>query len=150
MTVLSIKTKLEHLLDVIIEKILEIEDYFHLPANVRASEFALFAFAVSWFAWFVFFDVESSSPVYRYIFNEAGWACIFGAFAVLHAAGVFSPAIEVRRLAVSGYAVVWFVWLVMAATARAASTAVPTIAVILFLSVYVAVRLSRTSDESDK
>jgi hypothetical protein len=125
-----------------------IEDYLCLPSNVHASEIALWSVSALWFVWFVAFNPQTVSPALAFIFSEAIWANVFGFFAALHLYGVFFPALQCRALAAYGYSVAYFVWFVMVAAAEIQSLAVPTVFVLLWLAIYVAVRLSREEKES--
>lgn len=145
--IIFIKHFYDGFLNSIVRHILEIEDYFCFPKNVRASEYALFMLSALCFLWLVLFDVTSSSAIFQYMYSEKVWASIFGSFSVLHFFGVWIPALQLRQLAVTGYAVVWFLWLILAVYASYASLSVPFFFVAAVMSIYVAVRVSRRVDE---
>jgi hypothetical protein len=49
--------------DAVIERILALQDYFVGARRITVSETLLFVFASLWFAEFLIFDVQGSSPV---------------------------------------------------------------------------------------
>jgi hypothetical protein len=141
---ISLKLKFERFFDAVVESILRIEDYLCLAKKgVHASEIALFVAAHLSFWWLLVLDVQSSSPSFRYILTEPGWCAVFGFFSGAHFFGVWVPLSQFRQVSIYAYAVVWFVWLVMVAYANLASLFVPLVFVMMCLSIYVSVRLSR-------
>ena len=60
---LSFRNSLLKLVDAVIERILALQDYFVGARRITVSETLLFVFASLWFAEFLIFDVQGSSPV---------------------------------------------------------------------------------------
>jgi hypothetical protein len=140
---LAIKLQVEAILDALVKQILAIEDYFCAYSGIRLSEIYLFSQAVLWGAWFFIFNVENSSPVYKYIFSQMVWAVVFIGLAITHLIAFVRQMPKARARIVTAYALVWFVWIFIAGYAALGSTAAPTMFNQCVLSIAVAIHLGR-------
>lgn len=141
---------LQRAADWIAARLLQIEDYFLLPVNIRASEIFLFCLSLLWLIWFVAFDIQNASPnVNKYIWNRTGWIGIFTVFAGLHISGLVIPAYQLRQFGVFGYCVIWFFWTIIVGFSAFQSQVFPTCVCLFILSIYVTLNVLKDTKHLD-
>ncbi len=149
MNISSLQITLEKIIEAIVQRILRLEDYFCLTDRIRLSEIFLMWQSFSWFVWLMCFDVKNSSPVFTYMFSQRIWMAVFGLLSALHLVSVFLQRQRLRSAVITAYAIVWFIWLVIAAFAAHQSATIPMLFNLCILSIAVAIHLSRNI-ESDQ
>lgn len=145
MVVATIKTGLRDLFAALLDTIEAFNDYFILKKRVTLSETSLFLFSLSWAVWFALVGVYVSEMA----MSRAAWATVFIATTVIHLATFFFQNITGRAFIVSIYAVMWCFLTLLSAYTGSTAPAAPTLFVLTFLAVFVAVRLFRERGHSE-
>lgn len=107
----TIKERLNALIDAIVDRILDIEDYFAPFQKIKLTEGLLMLNQFLWFVWFFVFSVGDASPVYRYIYAENLWAIVFGLIFAAHFVSIFFEFPRVRGIVLQAIAIQWFLML---------------------------------------
>lgn len=136
---ITLKERLENLLDVLIEKIIDVGDYFVFK-HITWTETGLFLFSLFRAVWFIAIGVENAN--YSFYFSDRVWTTVFVLMSLLHFAGFFIKSMCLRIAAGYMAAVVWTVLLILAAYSLTATPAVPSLLPLIVLSVVVVVRLA--------
>lgn len=143
---LSVRARLENLLDILIERIIDITDYLCEIKRVTLSEWAAFLSNAGFTFSFVFYNVKGSSPVFDYIWNEAMWTAVFVLLFLCHVIGFYKNSVLTRYFVAVGYSMNWFVWSVITFYGQPHSPAWTVCATQMLVSIVLAVRLK---DESN-
>jgi hypothetical protein len=136
----TIRQRLEYLIDQLIERILDITDYFIVVKHITLSEWFLFALAFGHAAWFMFFGVVDAN--YDYYFDTPFWTIVFSLISFCHFVGFFFKSLHVRIGAVYAHSFLWAFLTILAAYAKTGAPAVPRMIVFTLLSAILVVRLS--------
>lgn len=136
---LTLRERCEQLLDIIVEKIIDIGDFF-IFRHITWTEAALFLYSIFRAGWFVIFGVENAN--YSYYFSDHVWTTVFVVMSLTHFSGFFIKSMCLRIAAGYMSAVVWTIMLILAAYSLTAAPAVPSLLPLIVLSVVVVVRLS--------
>lgn len=146
MTTQILRSKLDDFFDSVAERVESLVNRLTVPDNFGWMEFISFLFPFRWMIWMVLFDVSASSKTYDYIYNQTLWIAILAALAVLHVVGVVRNSMKMRRRAVFGYAVIWFMWAILSSLSNFASPAGTGFLITSLMAVVVAVRLPRENN----
>jgi hypothetical protein len=138
---LELTQSLRSMLHDLIERLLDVSDYFIYEKKVSVSEGFLLLLAASRAIWYLIYGV--SGGIINYVFPDAAWIILFTVQSALHLAAFFSPTTYSRALVSSSYALIWMFLFVLAVIAPQNSPAAPTFAVFALLSAFIAVRLFR-------
>ena len=140
----GIKMKLEYLLDVLIERIVELSDFL-MYKHITLSEIVLFALALFRALWYVAFGVENAN--YSYFFRD--WVSVFCLASGLHLVGFFFKQCSLRVAAAYIYTFVWAFLTVLAIYSGTRAAAAPTLGVFALYSFVMIVRLSRETAKKE-
>lgn len=140
-TPLFLRNKFDQIVGLIAERIISISDYLCDIRLVTLSEWTLFLVNAGWAFSFVFYDVETSSPVFENIYSEPGWTAVFVSLFIAHLLGFTVRSIKIRRAVATFYAMNWFVWTVITLYARQSSPVWETCFSLALISIVLAVRL---------
>lgn len=143
---LSIKERLENLIDVLIETIIAVGDFL-VYKHITVAECFLFVFSVFRAVWFVFVGVENAN--YSYYFGDAVWQTVFVTMTLMHIAGFFLKNFSLRISACYMYAVVWGTLTVLAAISLTRAPAVPGLLPLSIFSIVMVLRLTREQKEKE-
>lgn len=140
----TIQTGLKHkmlaLLDVVIEMLVNFEDYIVFN-RISLSECFFFIIASARAVWFTIFGAESQDI--SYYFSNIVWIAVFAATTVAHFAGFIFRRVRLRIFALYIHAVIWLFLAVLAVFSQTTAPAVPTFIPFLIFSLFLIVRLSR-------
>ena len=136
---IGIKPKLEYILDLLIDLLLQITDFvvFH---SITFGELMLFSLSIFRAVWFLFYGVSNGGN-YDYYFSELTWTVIFCSISVVHFLSFFFQKVWVRFVVFLVYAFIWCFLMFLAWFAGTTAPAVPTFAVFTLGCLYLAVRL---------
>lgn len=123
----------------IIERILDISDYFIYKKHVTLSESFLFVIVFARAIWYSIFGMTGG--VLDSIFTVHVWAGVFIALAVAHIAAFAFKQTFVRSLIVASYACLWMFLTILATASSSNTPAAPTFAAFTLMAVIVAYRL---------
>lgn len=123
----------------LIDGIIAFTDYFILRKRVTLSETTVFIFSLSWTLWFIFMGVYVSEMA----LTRSVWVTLFSMTTTAHFLSFFFENIIGRAYVACAYAVIWCFLTFLSAYTGSIAPAVPTLAVMTFLSVFIAVRLFR-------
>jgi hypothetical protein len=129
--------------DRFLERLDQFQDYLFAVPSVTVTEVMMLWLAMLWSIWMLLFDVAKTSVVFRYMWSKNFWCACFGAAALVHIGGIVFKFPVLRSWAAYGYAVIWTVWMMMAAFANYQALGVPVFGVFTVVSAILAVRLSR-------
>lgn len=136
----TLRLRLEYLIDSIIERIIDIADYFVVVKHITLSEWILFGIAFVRAAWFILFGAIDHN--YDLYLPSLFWTSIFAGLTLLHFSGFFFKSLNVRIVAVYGHSFVWGFLTLLALYARADAPAAPQLFIFTILSAILVVRLS--------
>lgn len=143
---LSIRAVLTNLLNVLVERIIDISDYLCEIKRITLSEWCAFIANAGFAFVFAAYQVKSSSPTYEYIGSEKLWTFVFVALFAVHLLGFYKNWVKLRYYITVGYSMNWFIWTVIAWYGNAASPMWAMCFAQLLTSIVLAVRLN---DESN-
>lgn len=135
----SIRQRFEFLLDTIIEKIIDIGDFFVFK-HITWSEAILFLYSMFRAFWFIAIGVENKN--YSYYFSDSVWTTIFVMMSLMHFSGFFLKSMCLRIAAGYMCAITWGILTILAIYSMTAAPAVPSLLPLIILSIVVTVRLS--------
>lgn len=136
---ISLRQRLETLLDVLIEKIIDVGDFF-VYKHITWTEFFLYLYSILRASWFVAFGVENAN--YSYYFGDGVWTTVFVVMTTMHSIGFFMKSMCLRISAGYMCAIVWGILTILAILSRTTAPAVPSLLPLVVLSIVVVVRLS--------
>lgn len=138
-----VRSGFERVVDSVIDGILAFTDYFVLRKRVTLSETTLFLFCLSWAIWFLFEGVYVADMALA----RSVWVTIFLMMSIAHLLAFVSDGIKARAWVVSLEATVLCFLALLTLYTGSIAPAVPTLAVMTFLGVFIAVRLFRGSTQ---
>lgn len=130
----------------IVDAIVLFTDYFILQKKVTLSETTMFLFSFGWLLWFIFQGVYVSETALA----RSLWVTLFAMTTLAHLISFFFDNIIGRAYVACAYAVVWCFLTFLTAYTGSIAPAVPTLAVFTFLAVFIAVRLFRERQLTEK
>lgn len=149
MTVMALKLELTQSLrsamHELVERLLDVSDYFIFQKKVSASEGLLFSLCAIRTAWYLIYGISTDAGVIAYVFPNMVWTFVFTLLTIAHIGSMFSPSGYSRGLVCVLYAVVWTFLAVLTLWAPFNSPAGPTFFVFGLTSAFVAARLIRES-----
>lgn len=136
----GVKQKLEYLLDVFIEKIIDVGDFLFYK-HVTLSEVILYGLALFRAIWFSIFGVENAN--YEYFFPDWVWIVIFVLVTLIHTVGFFIARCSLRVISAYCYTFIWGFLTALAAYSGTNAPAVPTLSILSLLGFVMIIRLTR-------
>jgi hypothetical protein len=140
------RSTFEILVDLIVDRIVIFTDYFIVKKHVTLSETTLLCFSLAWSLWFIF----RGTYVAEVTLGQEAWAVLFTVMATAHVVSFFFKNLLGRAAIATCYAVVWCFMTFFSFYTGSTVPAVPTLSVITFLSVFIAVRLFRDWKQSQQ
>ncbi len=137
---LGIRQRIGHFLDLLIDALAELKDYF-LFKHITLSEGFFFALAFLRAVWFTVFGSENAN--YDYFFSAWFWIAVFTALTIIHLTGFLTGWILARTAVMYAHGVIWLFMTFLALISRTTAPAVPTFLLYTFFSLIVIVRISR-------
>lgn len=134
-----LKNGAQRLIENLLDTIVAFSDYFVIRKRVTLSETTLFFFSFSWAVWFLAEGVY----VAEMALARSAWVTIFLMMTVAHFCTFLFDGIKARAYVVSLEATVFCFLALLTAYTGSITPAFPTLAVLTFLSVFIAVRLFR-------
>jgi hypothetical protein len=128
-------------LDALIDIVISFTDYFIVEQHVTLSEASLFAIAVTRTIWIIVFGVNSEN--YEMLWGYETWFFIYLALTLAHVAAFFTRRVFLRFLVCCGHALIWSFLSITMLMTGSRSISIPMLAVLMGLSVFIAVRLYR-------
>jgi hypothetical protein len=136
---IMLSRQFDRFMESLIDGIIAFTDYFIIKKHVTLSETAIFVFSFTWTLWFIFMGVYVSEMA----LSRAVWVTLFAMTTLAHFISFFFENISARAYVACTYAVIWCFLTFLSAYTGSVAPAVPTLAVMTFLSVFIAVRLFR-------
>lgn len=136
-----IRTFVETVMDLIIDRILQFTDYFIVVQKITLSESMLFSLAAFRFIWVSYFGVSNEN--YDPVFGTFFWSLIFGALTTAHFLSFFSKKLTSRYYVLVAHSLVWCFITILAAWSGTIAPVVPTLAIITLTSIFITVRIYR-------
>lgn len=136
---LTIRQRIEFLLDIIAEKIIDIGDYT-INKKIKWVEVILYFYSILRAVWFIAVGVENKN--YDYFFGDAVWTTVFLIMTVIHTTGFFTKSMCLRITAAYMAATVWGILTTIAAISLTRAPAVPSLIPLVIMAIVVVVHLS--------
>lgn len=136
---LNVKQIARHIIGQLLERVLDIADFFIYKKNVTLSELVLFSWTLSRAVWFSIFGV--SGGVFDLVFNGTAWISIFWLLAIFKIAGVFLLDNRFRRWGVIASAILWGSLTILAIISGSTQPVAISYGIFFLLAVIIAIRL---------
>jgi hypothetical protein len=136
---LAIRHTLHQMLEEILERILNLADFFIYRKRVTLSELVLFAWTLSRAIWFSIFGV--SGGVFDLVFKGTTWVSIFWLLAIFKVVGVFFLDNRFRRYGVVISAILWGFLTILAIISGSTQPVAISYGIFFILAVIIAIRL---------
>lgn len=129
---------LESLIDLVVDTLLSVSDYFILKKHATLSEGVMFAFSAILSMWYA---IVGRVDLYGHVLSDQLWALIFGTLSVMHVIAFVLGKAYARGVVVSMYAFLWCFLLLIFVWQWDLSLKIPSLTILTFYSAIVAARL---------
>jgi hypothetical protein len=136
---MNVRHTVHQMLAQLLERVLDIADFFVYRKNVTLSELVLFSWTLSRAVWFSVFGV--SGGVFDLVFNGTAWISIFWLLAIFKVAGVFLLDNRFRRWGVIASAILWGSLTILAIISGSTQPVAISYGIFFMLAVVIAIRL---------